>query len=253
MATVAGAIYDPQARQSCSLAGITLMRGRLFKLQQLQRSIEANWREAEQARSAAELNNAVLLSLKLVKASCDAVIGILASAAGPKGEVVGAVYDGLDPFASMAGKMMAGEKVGGADWAKAINAAGSSALGASGRVGQYGDLVSLQKIKTDIVVDAVAQDEKEVLRDLQNYGAKLTEMSVTFAGKQTWGRVVSVGNQLVSAAQNFGKAFQEWKQDDMNGTFEATKRQAKAQHLQVQQQIDAVVKAIALCEAKLAA
>ena len=252
MGTTAGAIYDQKALQTCSLAGITLMRGKVIHLQQLQKSIEVNWREAEQARSAAELNNAILLSLKLVKASCDAVIGVLAEAAGPQGKSVAAVYGGVDPFATIAGKMIAGEKVNGTEWAKAANAGASNAFAVAAPNSPYKDLVGMQKIKTDIVVDAVAQDEKAIMKDLQNYGFKLTEMSVKFAGQKAWGRVVNIGKQLIGTGQKFAKAYSEWKQDDMSATLEGTKRMAKAQHLQVQQQIDALVQAIANCEVSLA-
>jgi hypothetical protein len=252
MGTVAGAIYDKQAVQSCSLAGITLMKGKLIELRQLQRSIDTNWREAEQARSSAELNNALLLSLKLVKASCDAMIGVLASAAGPQGKVVGAVYGGLDPFAKILGKGIAGDHIQAQEWAKAANAGASAAFAVASPNSPYADVVCLQKIKTDLLVDALAQDEKAVMKDLQSYGVKLTEMSLKFAGQQTWGRVVSVGKQLVGAGQQYAKAYAEWKQDDLNSTFDGVKRMAKAQHLQVQQQIDALITAISNCEAPIA-
>ena len=265
MGSVAGAIYDEQARQSCSLAGITLMKGKITRLQQLQRSIEANWREAEQARSSAELNNAILLSLKLVKASCDAFIGIAGSMAGPKGEVIDKIYGAADPFATIAGKMIAGDKVNGSEWAKAANTGVSSALGA--KFDKFSDVIDLQKVKTDLVVDAIAQDEKSLLEDMQNYGTKVAEMTAKHAdsvresaaraagktvAKAAWGRFVAVGKNLITAGQKFATAYEEWKQDDMNATLEGIKRQAKAHHLRVQQQIDALTQAIGDCELSLA-
>jgi hypothetical protein len=260
MGSPAGAIYDTQAVQSCNLAGIALMKGKIVKLQQLQQSIEANWRECEKARSAAELNNAVLLSLKLVKASCDSFLGIAeditsGTPIGIAAKRINAAYNGVDQFATIAGKKIAGEKVGGAEWTKASNAAASNAFKFVVPQHELDDLVSLQKIKTDIIVDAVAQDEKSIAKDMQSYGWKLGEMTakaidkgIDQASKKVWGRFVKVGKQLVGASQKMWKAYEDWKHDDMNASLEGIKRSFKAQHMHVQQQIDALVKAIADCE-----
>lgn len=268
MGTPAGAVFEAQAVQSCSLAAISLMKGKIVRLQQLQRSIEANWRECEKARSTAELNNAVLLSLKLVKASCDAFLGIAEAVAttgplaktpvGAAAKRVNAAYSGLEPLATIAGKRLAGETVAATEWTKAGNAVASNAFKFVAPNHDLDDVVSRQKIKTDLVVDAIAQDEKSISRDMQSYGWKLGEITakavdqgISAASKKAWTRFVKVGRHFVGAAQKMWKSYEEWKRDDMNASLEGIKRSFKAQHMHVQQQIDALVRAIDECELTL--
>ena len=251
MATIASAIYDPQARQSCSLAGVSMMKGKLVQLQDLQKIIENNIVEADKAETEGDLIRAMLFSLRVIKATCDATIGILVNFAPAGGKVVGAVYGGAEPFATNLGKLTAGQNVSGAEWAKAVNAGAMNAVKGANPDSIVGDLASLQKFKNDIIIDAVNQDEKAILKDLTGYGIELTKMTVKYAGAKTWAKVIGIGKQQVTAGQKFAEAYQELKDGDISGQMQGAKRMAKAQLLRVQQQIGALSQAIADCELTL--
>ncbi len=252
MGSVAGAILDPGARQSCSLAGVSMMKGKLVQLEDLQKIIENNIVEADQAETEGDLIRAMLFSLRVIKATCDATIGILVNFAPVGGKVVGAVYGGAEPFATNVGKLTAGQKVTGTEWAKAANAGAMNAIKGANPDGIAGDFASLQKFKNDIIIDAVNQDEKAILKDLANYGIELTKMTVKYAGKKSWGKVIAVGKQLVTAGQKFAEAYKELKDGDISGQMQGAKRMANAQLLRVKQQIGTLRQVIGDCELELA-
>lgn len=245
-------ITDPSVRQSCSLAGISMMRGKLVDLENLQRLIEQNIVEAEEAETKGDLINAALFALRIIKASCDATIGILADFTGPGGKVVDLAYGAADPFASNVGKLSAGQSVSGGDWAKAGNAALMAGLQKTTKNDSLGDFYSLTKIKNDIIIDAAAKDEKAIIEDLASYGVELTKMTVKYAGKETWGKVINIGKQLVGAGQKYVEAYKEMKNGDISSQMQGAKRMAKAQILRVQQQIGSLRQALTDCELEMA-
>jgi len=271
MGSPAGICVEPKAVQTCSLANITLMKGKIVTLQQLQRSIEGNWRDCEKARSGAELNNAMLLSLRLVKASCDAVLGV-AEALAPKviekqAKTVVAAYSAADPLATMVGKKFAGETVTGADWAKAATAGAASAAKVYGvrAGGPGGDLIdsaaSLQKVNADVVIDAIKQDESAIGKDMNAYVWKLAELTAkmyqtadnleTKSKASAFKKFAKISKQVIGTGLNFYKAYKDWKKDDMNASLEGIKKTFEAQHKHVQTQIDALVRTISDCENQL--
>ena len=245
-------VTDPSVRQSCSLAGISMMRGKLVDLDKLQKLIEQNIVEAEEAETKGDLINAALFALRIIKASCDATVSILADFTGPAGKAVDLAYGAADPFASNVGKLTAGQKVSGAEWAKAGNAAVMNGVQAVTKNDNLGDLASLTKIKSDIIIDATAKDEKAVIEDLASYGVELTKMSVKYAGKETWGKVINIGKQLVGAGQKYVEAYKEMKDGDISGQMQGVKKMANAQLLRVQQQIGALRQALTNCEMEMA-
>lgn len=246
-------ITDPSVRQSCSLAGISMMRGKLVDLDKLQKLIEQNIVEAEEAETKGDLINAALFALRIIKASCDATIGILATALpGPASKAVAAGYGAAEPFATNVGKLSAGQSVSGKEWAKAGNAALMNGVKMADKTDTLSDFYSLTKIKNDIIIDAAAQDEKAIIKDLANYGIELTKMSVKFAGKKTWGKVISIGKQLVTAGQKYVEAYKEMKDGDISAQLQGAKRMANAQLLRVQQQIGTLRQALSDCELEMA-
>lgn len=253
MSELGGAVFDPKARQSCSLAGISMMRGKLVDLEKLQKLIEQNIVEAEEAETKGDLINAALFALRVIKASCDATVSILATVdPTPVMKAWAAGYGAAEPFATNVGKLGAGQSVSGKEWAKAGNAAAMNGLKMANGDGTLSDFYSLTKIKNDIIIDAAAQDEKAILKDLTNYGIELTKMSVKFAGKKTWGTVISIGKQLVSAGQKYAEAYEELKAGDISSQMQGAKRMARAQLLRVQQQIAELRQAVVQCELSLA-
>lgn len=246
------AITDPSMRQSCSLAGISMMRGKLVDLEKLQQLIQQNIVEAEEAETKGDLINAALFALRIIKATCDATVSILATATGPASKGIAAAYGAAEPFATNVGKLSAGTSVSGAEWAKAGNAAAMNALKAADKTDTLGDFYSLTKIKNDIIIDAAAQDEKAIIKDLTNYGIELTKMSVKFAGKKTWGTVISIGKQLVTAGQKYVEAYKEMKDGDISAQMQGAKRMANAQLLRIQQQIAELRRALNDCELAMA-
>ena len=244
----AGMITDQHAAGVCSLAGLATMKSRWITLDQINKAMELNIREAEGAENEADIVRTILFGLRLTKASCDAMIDVLGTVTGPAGEAISTAYSGASPLAEEVGKFTAGQS-SAAGWAKAGNAAAmAAAKHAAGD--NYGDLIELQKIKSDLLIDAANKDVDEVLKDLGEYSLKLTGMTLKFVGKKTWARVLDIGKTLVKAGREYASSYREFRDNDLN--LESAKRLFRARQKSVQQALTALETAIANCELELA-
>ena len=249
--TSAGAIYDMQSFQRCTLSGLSTMKGKLVKLQELRRGFETSVREVDAARNQMEVASALLFGLKLVKASCDAVISIGGELGGPQLKALSAGYEGLNPFAENAGKLAAGQRVGAGDWVKAATS-GANAVAGRFTNGAITDVIELQKIKSDIVVDAVNGDVESVLKGVfVDYLGKITTMSLQYVGRETAAKYVNVGKEIAETGYAMAKAYEEFRQNSDTSSFEGNKRFFQSQLFKVQRQIDTLQLLIARCEAEL--
>lgn len=247
MVDVAKVVSDPRLAQTCSLAGLATMKDRWITLNHIAKAMDINIREAEGAENQADIVRFILFGLRLTKASCDAVVDILGTAV-PAGEGVKTAYSGVKPFAEEFGKFTVGESSAGG-WTKAANA-GAMAVAQSAAGSSYTDLIKLQKIKSDLVIDAANQDIEAVIKDLGEYSLKVTTMSLKLVGKKTWGKVVDIGKALVKAGKEYATSYQEFRENDMD--LEGAKRVFRTRQKNVQLALTALEAAILDCEFQLA-
>lgn len=233
------------------MAGIAIMRGQLVELKRINLALQENMREADAADTEAEIARTILFGLKVTKASCDAFIAILGEVTGPKGKAISAGYSGLQPTAELVGKLSAGAPVRGGDFVKALAAGGNAANKILNPKGQLNDVIELKKIQTDLLVDAINSDYDKLKKDMMNYGSKLGQMALNAAQQQTYGTVLRVGTKLIQTGQDYLKAYDEFKANDMSATFLAAKKTFELRQRQVQQSITALEQAIASCEKQL--
>lgn len=249
----AGAIYDPQSFQRCTLSGLSTMKGRLVKLGELKRGLETSMREVDGARTQMEVASAVLFGLKLVKASCDAFIGIGGELGGRPLKVVSGVYKAATPFAENTGKLIGGQRVGAGDWVKAATGGISAATGIV-KGGPIADLVELKKIQSDIIVDAVNGDTKSVLKGVfVDYLGKVTTMSFEYLGREATAKYVNVGREIAETGYKLAEAYEEYRGNSDTTMYDGSKRLFQSQLFKAQRQIDNLQSWVTSCEAQLSA
>lgn len=233
--------------QSCSVDNIRIMRGQVIRLQGIRAMIWANIREAERSKDSASLVNNVLFGLQMIKATCDVILGVagevLPGAAGGS-----TVYSGITPNAENLGKFAAGQNVGGADLAKGatagLNAVIKQRLGVDSPLADFADL---NKVKADIVINATALDEKALIASLIDYGVVLSSWTVKAAGKATLGKVIKTGDELRKAGLAYHAAYVEWRDGDMDATFDAGIKMANQQLNTITNQIQTLETHLAMC------
>lgn len=235
------------ATQSCTVENITIMRGEVMKLYDLRRMIQANIRETESARTESNIVNAVTFGLQVVKASCDVVLGVAGEVYAPaKG--ISTAYSGLQPSAQLLGKEIAGQATTAQDWSKAANAGANAAIKRQlGVDSPFQNLVSLNKIKTDLLIDASAQDLGSVYKDVAAYAVTLSAWAAKEAGAKATGKVIKVGAEIAKAGVAYYGAYDDWKKNDMNATFDGIIAGSKKQLNLIGGQISELEKALVAC------
>lgn len=249
--TSAGAIYDPQTFQRCTLAGLSTMRGQLIHLRQLRRGYEISATEVQGAQNQMELASAVVFGLQLIKATIDATIGIAGELGGPRFKMISAAYDGLTPLAEMTGKAVAGQPVTISDVAKAT-VRGITAATSVYKPGIAADVVELHMIPSEIVIDALRKDKDGVLKGVfLDYLGKLTVMSLEHVGRPAAARYVGVAKEIADAGYTIAKSYEEYQQNRDPAYYTEQKRTWQVILLNVQTKIDALELAINRCASEL--
>lgn len=235
------------ATQSCTVENITIMRGEVMKLYDLRRMIQANIRETESAKSESNIVNAVLFGLQVVKATCDVVIGVAGEVYVPaKG--IATVYSGVQPSATLLGKGMSGQAISGQDVGKALNAGVTAGVKKGlGVDSPFQNLVGLNKIKTDLLIDASAQDMDSVYKDVAAYAVSLSSWAAKEAGAKAAGKVIKVGSEVAKAGVAFYAAYDDWKKNDMDANFDGIIASSKKQLNLISGQISELEKALMKC------
>lgn len=237
--------------QSCSADNIRILRGEVMRLEGIRAMIWANIRETERSRSGASLVNHTLFALQMIKATCDVVLGV-AGEFVPAAGVVGSAYSAVSPNAENYGKVLAGQTVTGGDFAKGaaagLNEVIKDRLGGDSPLANLSDLT---KIKTDIVINATALDEKAVLASLVDYGVVLSTWMVKAAGKEMMGKAIKTADEVRKAGLAYHAAIQEWKEGDMDATFDAGIALAHRQMGTITNQIITLEVHLAKCGAEL--
>lgn len=240
-------ILKQLALQSCSADNIRIMRGQVIRLEGIRAMIWANIREAERSKDSASLVNNVLFGLQMIKATCDVVLGV-AGEVLPGAAGVSTVYSGITPNAENLGKAIAGQNVGGADLAKGgvagLNAVIKKRLGVDSPLTDFADL---NKTKADIVINATALDEDALVASLIEYGVVLSSWSVKAAGKVALGRAIKSGHELSKAGLAYHAAYREWRDGDMDATFDAGIKMAQQQLGKITNQIQTLESQLAQC------
>lgn len=233
--------------QSCSADNIRIMRGQVIRLQGIRAMIWGNIREAERSKNSASLVNHVLFGLQMTKATCDVVLGV-AGEVLPGAAGVSTVYSGITPNAENLGKFVAGQNVGGADLAKGgvagVNAVIKQRLGVDSPLADFADL---NKVKADIVINATALDEKALVASLIDYGVVLGSWTVKAAGKAALGKAIKTVDEVRKAGLAYHAAYKEWRDSDMDATFDAGIKMAHQQLMKVTNQIETLESQLALC------
>lgn len=244
-------IIKQLATQTCSVDNITIMRGQVMRLNGIRAMIWANIREAEQSKSSASLINNVLFGLQMVKATCDIVIGV-AGEWIPAASGVSTVYSGIQPNAENLGKLAAGQHVGGADFAKGgvagLNALVKKRLGVDSPLTDFADY---NKVKADIVINATVLDEKALVGSLVEYGAVLSSWIAKEAGKAAIGKAIKTTDEIRKAGLAYHAAYKEWKNGDMDATFESGIAMSHRQLTKISAQISALENDLAACGAEM--
>lgn len=242
-------LTEPRAVQTCSLAGIDIMKGRLLRLENLGRAIRLNVADIDAASTRAELIRSGLLGLQLIKASCDAVMSIAGEF--PQFKAVSAGHSALTPSADMLGKGIVARKIAAGDFIRATGAGASAAAGGSVRSGAAKDVIELKKLQTDLVVDAASQVYEALVQDLAGYGAKLTTMTLVYARRGSVARFVAIGKAMIDGGLAFAKAYKEFRDDDVASALAGAKKSLFAQEADVRRRIEQLKGAITACELEL--
>ena len=245
-------IEDKHAAATCSKAGVATMRGRLMKLDQLEKALQLNIDEAKSAATWAEVGRYALFAVQIVKAACDATVTILGETTGPVGKLYATIYAGVDPSAKAVGKTLAGQSVGAAGWTQAglgmVNAVAAKTVSSS----DVQDVIKLKTIQTDLIVAAVNSDGERLKKDLVDHGVKLSTMAAKVAGRKALGQALTNGKQLVASGQDMLKAHGEFAKGGAAGGIEAATKTSLALQIKLRQSIASLMAAIESCELELA-
>ncbi|QDH35025.1 hypothetical protein [Porphyrobacter sp. YT40] len=233
--------------QSCTVDNIRIMRGQVIRLQGIRAMIWANIREAERAKTSAALVNSVLFGLQMVKATCDVVIGV-AGEWLPVATGVSTVYSGITPNAENVGKLASGQDIGWADFGKGgvagLNAIVKQRLGVDSPLADFADL---NKVKADIVINATAMDEQALVSSLVDYGVVLSSWAAKEAGRQSLGRAIKSVDEARKASLAYHAAYKEWRDGDMDGTFDAGIKMANQQLITITNKIQTLESHLSMC------
>ena len=235
------------------MAGLATMKGRMIKLTQLRAALDQHVREAEEAKDNSNVIRYALFGLRIVKASCDAAIGITGAALEGPFATLSAAYSGATPFAENIGMTIAGEHVGAAGWVKAGNAAGTALLEKSGLEGVAKGAAELQFIKSDIVVDAFEQNEDDLLKDTARYAEKVALIALEAAKKKGAAKFYAISKEVVLVASSYASAYKELKSNDMSATLDASVRGFKLSLARLDRQLNLLAAEIVRCDAQLRA
>lgn len=244
-------IIRQMAKQTCSADNITIMRGQIMRLHDIRSMLWANIRMAEREKNSAALINNVIFSLQMVKATCDVVIAV-AGEIVPKAAVISNVYSGLQANTGNVGNLIAGQQVGGADFARGATAGLNSIV--KHRLGMDSDLLDfadLTKVKTDMVINAAALDQKELLASVAEYKVTLTAWATKASGYPGASKLIKSGHEVIKAGAAYHSAYTEWKNSDLDATFDAGIALSRRQLSQISIQIVNVEQALIGCGAEI--
>ncbi len=237
--------------QTCSADNITIMRGQVMRLSGVRSMIWANIREAERAKSSASLLNNALFVARMVKASCDVIIGV-AGELYPPAKGISLFYSGVTPAAeNVVGKGLAGQTVTAQDYASAANAGGHAILKKLGGTSPLADLADYNKVKTDVVINAMARDEEGVYKSLGDYTVTLSAWAVETAGKTALSKGLKVGAELAKGGLAYRDAIKDWQSGDMDSTFDAGIAVSRRQLTTITSRISELERTLIACGAEM--
>lgn len=237
--------------KSCSVDNIRIMRGDVVRLTMIRDMALADLRQAERSKNKASLANHVLFGLQMVKATCDVVLGV-AGELSVVAKPISSAYSGLTPNAENLGKLIAGDKVGAADFAKGANAGLNSVIKKKlGMDSPLEDLADLNKVKADILINATAYDEKAVIASLWDYGVVLGAWMVKAAKNEALGKSIKTADEIRKAGLAYHAAYKEWKDGDVSASFKAGMRIVQKQVETITTQIQKLEKNLAACGADM--
>ncbi len=242
------------ATQSCSVDNIRILRGEVMRLEGIRAMIWANIRETERAKGeifGPALTNHVLFALQMIKAACDVTVAV-AGEFVPGAVVVSSVYSAVSPNAENIGKNIAGQSVSGADYAKGVTSGLNEVI--KQRLGgdsPFTETSDLTRIKTDLVINATALDEKAVLANLIELGVTLGAWSAKAAGKETLGKLIKTADEVRKAGLAYNEAYKDWKANDPDATFDAAIAMFHRQMNPITNQIIAIEGLITACGAEM--
>lgn len=240
-------IIKQMAMQTCSADNITIMRGQVMRLYNIRSMLWADIRKAEREKNSAALINNVIFGLQMVKATCDVVIAV-AGELVPKAAIVSNAYSALQGNSENVGTLIAGQQVGMADFAKGFGAGVNSIV--KHRLGTDSpllDFADLTKVKADIVINAAALEEKELLESVVDYHITLVAWTTKASGNPAASKLLKSGQEVVKAGMAYHSAYTDWKSSDLNATFDAGIAMSRRQLDQISIQITNVEHALAAC------
>jgi hypothetical protein len=277
MAQAAIFVTDQKSYQMCTLSGLATMSGKLSDLEDVRRGILISIKETKEAKTSLERWSAALFGAKMLKAACDGFISIAASFAGPQGKIISGAYQASTGLADAGTKAALGQQV---DVTKmAINVAGGAATAVIGKkqmpydrlknldgatdrlralaeqkaknLDTLANLVSTQKVKSEVVVDAVRADEKDLWKSFEAYSWELSVLTADGAS-ESLGKAVGGIKELVTFGKALKENLEEFKNDSDTKQFDGIVRNFEAQLLRINDKIGSLQTMMAACERELA-
>lgn len=199
---------------SCTINNVTIMRDQLIKLHELRNHALNSISELKRIDSKESFDRAVGLGLQLVSATCDTVISV-AGKVHPALKGLGLAYSALRPNAELLGKGIAGDAVTGADLLKGA-LAGANAYTKS-KIGDNETLVILSdstKVKGDLIINALANDEKAMVESMHAYHLNLRKWLSKIPPKSPAAPAVAVAAEIARTGIVYHEAYTAWKQSD---------------------------------------
>jgi hypothetical protein len=252
------------------------MSGKMAKLEDIKKGILISIKETKSAKTDLERYSAALFGAKMLKAGCDGIVAILAGYTGAGGRIVSGAYQAGTSLADAGTKAALGQNVDLAKTAIDMTAgAATIVVGKKGlqydRLNQDGvterlrklaeekseklatvsDLISAQRVKSKIVVDAVRSDEKSLWESFKEYSWEIGAMSASAAGKGL-GKAFSGLKELVNFHKALKENMEELKENRDTRQFDGIIRTFESQLLAISAKISALQAEIAGCEKQLA-
>ena len=218
-----GPIRNRDARRVCSLSSIATAQGSLVTFRELRKGLDIAIAELEKQRSKEKIVNNALLVVRFTKATCDAFLGLAATAAksflpepvSKQAELVEKVYGTVTPLAEAAATKMAGGKV---DLVSTVAASVNSGVGLVTKNTGYDILTKSTVAKAEIINSAMNQDPKGIMKTATSYVYDLHTTMADIGGAKKTAAFGEIAKKTFDYNEKLGTAFDEAIQNDWEST-----------------------------------
>ena len=249
---------------SCNALNIPMMHKQIVSLSKMQAALRHQLNGLARERDIAKFMNGGLLAARIVKASCDTILGVIGEMAGTlpapvaaKVKIITTGYSHATDWAEIGTKAAIGQNVRSDIQNYATKHATSfTTKKVGGKFGQiagtskdFGEsFTKLQVDKSKIVIHAMNQEEDKLLDDIVGYGETFSQMATAAAGNQKVGSLIGAGFALFNGGKEIVAAYKDFDAEDPDGNYEAQKKTLTRLINRTSQQIDKLKTTIMACQ-----